>query len=214
MPYLSDLEYPWSYKSSAYLFSLHPGSLILVKMYPQNFIDLASPMIEWGDIYNATMDWMKEKMLAGEEFDLPYLELTDESKVSPENRVGTGRQCRVTGHEGRHRMQTARNIGIKEVPVVIIFKELTPYGGGEGEFTWTNPLVDEQPCVQCDGVECGSHVQAEMKWEEKGETWVEAPGDIKGISGKRMDIDWCKVPGVKNATSNWRKAQGIELDCD
>ena len=214
MTALVDLEYKWSYKSSSYLFSYHPGSLILMKMAPQNFIDLAAPLIQFGSAYAATMKWMKERMEAGKEFDLPFLEVTDESKVSPENRVGSGRACRVTAHEGRHRMEAARDLGIKEVPVIIYFKEKTPYGDRPGEYAWTNPLVADQPCVQCDDIECGAHVQAEMKWEEDGEGWKEVPGDIKGLYGKRMEIDFCKIPDVRGATENWRKAQGIELDCD
>lgn len=211
---MGDLEYPWSYETSAYLMSYHPGSIIMVKMRPQDFLDLAAPVMEWSEAYNATMDWMVNRIRKREHLDLPFLDIEDQRPI--------GGECVVTGHEGRHRMAAAKLQGIETVPVIVKISKKVKVPSFLDSSAWEHPNIDEQTCITC-GIErdgapaqvCEGRVRAERGvYEGPAGVLTESSGPLRSLSFERMDIDWCKVPDVKGATKNWLKSEGIELDCD
>lgn len=180
-------------------------------MRPRDFLQLAAPLVQWSDEYDATLDWMVDRIQKGENLELPWLVISDRSAI--------GLRCEVVGHEGRHRMNAAKLAGIEKVPVVIKLKKVVKHRDEPVEYVTTNPNVDEQNCIQCgheDAGEavCRGMVQAEVGLYDKGRVIEEGEGPIRGVAFERLPIDWCQIPEVKNATSDWREAQGIVLDCD
>ena len=209
---MGDLEYPWSYETSAPFLSYHPGSIMMVEMKPQDFLDLAAPVMEWSDEYNATMDWMVDRIRRRKPLGLPYLDIEDRRSI--------GGECVVTGHEGRHRMAAAKLQGIKTVPVIVKLSKKVKEPSFFDSSAWEYPKVDDQTCLMCDIEEDGEQVcQGEVRaeggvYEGAAGVLTESFGPVYSLKFKRVDIDWCKVPDVKNATKNWLKEEGIELDCD
>ena len=83
-------------------------------MSPEKFLELAPPR---GAPYNQKrIDELKEK-IKKKEMDVPYFDVDVDS-------------CQVIDHEGRHRAEASRQLGIKKIPVVLFKKEFDPEARG------------------------------------------------------------------------------------
>jgi len=212
---LGDLEYPWDFERNEHLFSYHPESIMLVKMKPQYFMDIASSILEFGNEYDESVLFLKDAIQSGEPMEVPYLEVQRDTWNGK-------KYCHVVNHEGRHRMTAAKQLGIDEVPVVIYFFE-KPSRAKFSEFS----EVSDQGCFSCgpeDGAEdvCKGVVRSQTKIKKFEEvvddkTYIrfkDARGPLQMLHFKRMPIDWCKIPSVRDAPKRWLKGKGIVLDCD
>ena len=65
-----------------------------------------------------------KKMKEGKFLDPPYLDVRElmKDEVGYESKEG-GIKWRVSGHEGRHRVWAAKELGIEAVPVIIFYKD-------------------------------------------------------------------------------------------
>jgi hypothetical protein len=101
-------------------YRIHPESQKKIMMRPQRFIGLTLPPYQ--HLVRRKIDRFKEKILAGRSLDPPRMEVEIPTKE-------------VLRHDGRHRMEAAKELGIEEVPVIIYAKAetgrfiKTPEGG-------------------------------------------------------------------------------------
>jgi len=175
-------------------------------MSPDQFLSLAQPLGEQMEFeeFSDKMLFLEDLIRKGEPMEIPFLQIMDWQKKDGK----PGQDCRIDSHEGRHRMHTAKKLGIKKVPVVLYFEELNP----KTAYHVSDYMrMDEQKCIACDEDHCSGFVDAERDFKMTDGEFVKIPGKSSGISVERIPVDWNEIPDVKNATQHWREAEGIEL---
>lgn len=101
------------------IFSARPEATTLIWMRPEEFLSKV-PRIQ---LDKETVQMIFEGISSGRPTDIPYIDLDDE----------TGE---ITGHEGRHRMQAFRRLGVQKVPVLAFHWK-------KGRYTSAENSIDE-----------------------------------------------------------------------
>ena len=201
------LEYRWDWAENDYLLSNKPSSTDVVMMRPKDFLNIAADVMGWSD---ENVEHLMAKMKRGQTLDLPFLTMADNapptiSDIGAEPTVG----CRVTGHEGRHRAEAARRLGIERIPVIIFYEEY--YQDIEDRRRLRDKDKDKQNCLRCDDDVCLGAIEKEswMEWKDRGTT---LHGGVEHeVEAYPVEVDWMVLPSVRNATSAWRRQHGVEL---
>ncbi len=194
-------EYNWDYERNSFLLEVdEPRAVKLVEMHPADFLELAPPIgFEQGII-----DQLKRSIAAGDVMALPYIEMT----------VFEDRTCRVTGHEGRHRSEASRQLGIDRIPVIVYLRERVRDDQGRYHYPFLDWALD--PCCHHqEGKETGRsylvcHTKEQVGDMVRGKDgWVgPAPPSELDVFLIEKEIEWDKTPLAKSP-SHWRREHGL-----
>ncbi len=124
-------SYPYDpeHKESKYLYASHTGSQQRVWMAPYDYLKFTgradfktSPHFDQESYERVKVKLKDEKYL-----DPPFIELKRIPKASDDIvdkiEYKVGYRWYAVGHEGRHRVLAAKDLGIKQVPVIVYFKD-------------------------------------------------------------------------------------------
>lgn len=196
-------EYNWDYERNSFLLEVdEPRAVKLVEMHPQDFLDLAAPMT----FAPERVDFLKKVIGNGEVMALPYIEMT----------VMEDRTCRITGHEGRHRAEASRQLGIDRIPVVFYLRERVQDKDGIYHYPFLDWAAD--PCCHHQkGKESGRNYLICHTKEQAGDMTLGKDGWIGPAPASELDvfliereIDWKRTPLAK-APSHWRREHGLDF---
>ena len=196
-------EYHWTYERNAHLLEIdEPRAVKLVEMHPPDFLDLAAPMT----FETERIGWIKKVIAEGDPMELPFLEMT----------VLEDRSCRITGHEGRHRAEACRELGIDRIPVLVYLRERVQDADGRYHYPFLDWAVD--PCCHHQvGKESGRTYLVCHTKEQAGDMvlgkngWVgPAPASELDVFLIEREIDWEKTP-LARAPSHWRREHGLDF---
>jgi len=201
---MPETKFKWNYYDNSNLFSLHPESIILVHMDPGDFLGLAAP----SHLGEENIEHLKAAIEKGDELPLPFLTV-----------VQRGGKCIVSSHEGRHRAEAARRLGLKDFPVLIFFEEPNPNWPVSGMYKYLPLEREKQMCCACqpDMLECSCDMTQEgwMEWsppDEKGGFGAEIHGMVdRRVTIRPQEIDWKAVPDIAHATARWRREHGFDF---
>jgi len=195
-------EYPWTYGRNAHLFEIdEPRALKLVEMHPTDFLELAAPMTFDREVSGRIV----EAISSGGPMELPWLELT----------VLEDRTCRITGHEGRHRVEASRLLGMERVPVLIYLRERVRDDEGRYHYPFLEWSYD--PCCHhVTGKGSGREYLVCHATEQTGDMTLGKDGWVGPAKPEDLDvfllereIDWRKTPLAKSPP-HWRREHGLE----
>ena len=187
---MTDLEYKWTWAENDFLLSQSEGAYDILMMRPDDFLSIAAP----AELEESKgVQWLVDKIEAGTTLDLPFINLVHNAgpllrdKAEPEQE-----RCRAISHEGRHRAEAARRLGIKRIPVIILYEEF--FYDGQGRRYTTGVPKEFQRCLECKptdgGTVCSGKVEQEIWTEWKPGEGIGAEihgGRTRHISGRVVD---------------------------
>lgn len=198
-------EFKWNYADNNNLFRDDPESKMLVFMSPSDFIALAAP----AHLGDKTVEGLVDAMREGVDLPIPFLSIGQ--------REG---RCIIISHEGRHRAEAAKRLGIEDFPVLLFFEEFNPAYPERSNYRYIPVDRDKQMCCACqpDLPECFCDVVQES-WLElakepdaHGRIGAEIHGGVpRRVVIRPQEIDWRAVPDIAHATPTWRREHGFDF---